>query len=164
MMWLTFYFLFFSSDLHLKEHTGYYMQKGWRRRALSQTGNMKTNEKVIHQRADGGLDWGKLLDLEIRTKNLMETSTGWHLYHPTPTNSCKGAVVHKSSAVNPPSLKAGSSFQRPGTMRLPPSNWAQEIWSLTTIHLSPDVCYSKQKQPMNKQQTALLVLSILSQP
>lgn len=89
-MWLTLhlFFIFLSSDLHLKEHTGSYIQKGWRRRGTSQSENKKTNEKVIHQRVDGGLDWGKWLDLEIMTKKLVGIFTTPPLQTPAKLPLC----------------------------------------------------------------------------
>ena len=54
------------------------MQEEQRRRGT------KTNQRAILGRSDDGLKKGKWLELEMWTKKLTGTSTGWQLYHPTP--------------------------------------------------------------------------------
>ena len=69
----------------------------------------KSNQRVIHGRADGSLKKGKWLESEMWTKNLSETSISGSFTALPPTNSAKMLMCRKLSALAPHSLEAGSS-------------------------------------------------------
>lgn len=95
----------------------------------------KTNQRAIHGRSDGSLKKGKWLELEMWTKNLTGTSTGWQLYHPTPYKLCKDAQVQEVISPRP---------RLPRSWKLLLALWLHET---VPHHLSAKIPTSGHKAP-----------------